>query len=136
MSFFKKNRRCTGCGFLTIRERELVQSERASLSSADGRNHSDVLYTDEMRCYKDQWATGYVEGSIGDEDLDRELREDRRDCRYFVQYEPNFTPAEHLDRQDERRKERLQWKIALLGFAGALIGSFLGKFLPTFSGCD
>lgn len=126
MSFCKKNRDCTDCGFLTIRDRELVQSERDMISSADGRNWSDQLYIDETRCYKDQWGARFVEGSIEEEDLDRELNADRRDCRYFFQYEPNFTPEEHRDRQDERRRERLQWRIAVLGFVGALLGGLVG----------
>ena len=105
------------------------------LSSADGRNMSDVLYTDEMCCYRDQW-TAKVERFIEDGNLDRELHADRRDCRYFFQYEPNFTPEEHRDRQDERRKERLQWRIALLGFAGALLGGLIGTFLTAFFGGD
>ena len=136
MSFCKKNRTCCDCGFLTIRERELVRTERTMLSSADGRNMSDVLYTDEMCCYRDQWTTKDVERFIEDGNLDRELHADRRDCRYFFQYEPNFTPEEHRDRQDERRKERLQWRIALLGFAGALLGGLIGTFLTAFFGGD
>ena len=91
VSFCKKNRTCCDCGFLTIRERELVRTERAMLSSADGRNMSDVLYTDEMCCYRDQWTAKDVERFIEDGNLDRELHADRRDCRYFFQYEPNFT---------------------------------------------
>ena len=104
------------------------------VSSADGRNYSDLLYTDEMRCYRDQWTARYVDGSIEDEDLDRELHADRRDCRYFFRYEPNLTPREHRDRQDERRKERLQLRIALLGFFGALLGAVLGTLLPALIG--
>lgn len=130
MSFCKKHRSCTDCGFLTIRERELFQTERTEFSSADGRNNSDALYTDEMSCYRDQWTARYVEGSIEDADLDRELHEDRRDCRYFFEYEPNYTPKQHRDRQDDLRKEKLQLRIALLGFAGALLGGLLGTLLP------
>jgi len=58
-----------------------------------------------------------------------ELSRDGSTWAYFTPYEPNFTPAQHQERQDERRKEGLQWRIALLGFVGALLGGILGAIL-------
>lgn len=55
-----------------------------------------------------------------------EVETDRSECTGFAAYEAGFTPEQHLEHQIEGRKEKLQWRIAKLGFYGGLVGGALG----------
>jgi len=41
-------------------------------------------------------------------DLDTILGE--RDCRYFYHYKQGYLPAQHLQMQDNERRDRLNWR--------------------------
>lgn len=126
----RKVRTCYDCGFLTIRGRELTRADRIELYSITSNSSSASLPADpnSTRCYKGLWDSD-LDTFTDFATLHDELRQDRSRCNYFVQYEPNFSPLKHQERQDEKRKERLQLKIAWLGFAGGLIGSIVGQIL-------
>lgn len=128
---FRKNKRtCDECGFLTIHNQELTRADRFGLlsitqNSSDASLPANPEYT---RCYKGLWNSD-LDSSIDNASLHEELTLDRNKCRYFAEYEPNFNPTQHQERQDEKRKERLQLKIAWLGFTGGLLGSIVGQML-------
>ena len=58
-----------------------------------------------------------------------ELGRPRDECPGFASYEAGFTPGQHLENQVEQRRETLQWRIAKLGFWGALLGGAAGALL-------
>ena len=58
-----------------------------------------------------------------------EIERSRDNCPGFVTYEAGFNPAQLLEAQLEQRKERLQWRIAKLGFWGVLLGGIVGTII-------
>jgi hypothetical protein len=121
---------CFECGYLTIHGRELDRSDRIELYSISAQGSSASLPADSnhTRCCKGLWDSD-LDGSVDSRTLHDELRRDRKSCAYFAKYEPTFNPNGHQERQDEKRKESLQLKIALLGFSGGLLGSIVGQIL-------
>ena len=61
--------------------------------------------------------------------LIREANRPRFWCRGFYRYQPGRSPKAHFELEDERRKQRHQWRLAILAFLGALIGSVIGAWL-------
>ncbi len=120
-----KLKTCLDCGFLTIRGRELSRPERIILGT---KGQSAVMPADaeQTRCFKNLWllydltyATANFSGVI------EEIERDRNQCPGFALYEAGFTLEQHLEHQKDQRKERLQWKIAILGILSALVGIVL-----------
>ena len=85
--------------------------------------------SERTRCFKNLWD--YELHYSGDtfEGVFEELERLRDECSGFAPYEAGFTPAQHLERQIEQRKEKLQWRIAKLGFLGALLGGLVGSVI-------
>lgn len=123
-----KKRTCLNCGFLTIQDSELSRPAQIMLGS---RGVSAVMPThpEQTRCFKNLWD--YDLTYIGDtfDGVIEEIELSRDNCPGFVTYEAGFTPAQHLEAQLEQRKERLQWRIAKLGFWGALLGGIVGTII-------
>ena len=116
---------CLNCGFLTIKGHELSEGERIMLGTR-GVSAKMPANPELTRCAKGLWKDyelNYVGNSL--DAVFEEIDCPRQTCRGFFQYEPGHTPAKHFELQEQRRRERLQWRIALLGFFGAFVGSFL-----------
>jgi len=128
-AFLRRHKRtCLDCGFLMIEETELIPSDR-TLLGAHGKAGlpAGALLTN---CRRSLWV-GY-ELAYGGPDLDgvfQEIEKSRKKCIGFFRYEPAFTPTQHLDLQEQRRREKLNWKIARLGFFGGVLGALIGSFL-------
>lgn len=124
-------RTCLDCGFLTIRGYELTQADRVMLRT---RGQSAVMPADpeQTGCYRNCW-TDYDLTYSGDSlnGVFEELGRPRQKCPGFFQYEPGFTPAQDLERQEERRREQVQWRTAKVGFWGAFLGALIGVVLPS-----
>jgi len=124
-----RGRTCLDCGFLTTHGKEVRRALRVSLE----RNIPSVEDNEGVRCSKRLWVD-FDLSSAQDKDvvffeMYDELERSRRRCGGFFKYEPGFDPAAHLQRQEEVRKEHLQWRIAKLGFVGALFGGAIGVLL-------
>ena len=93
-----------------------------------------VPQADQIRCFKSLWE--YEAHYTGDswEGVRHELWSDERtatlrardDCGGFRIYQAGFSPPQHLERQLEDRRQDTQWRIAKLGFWGALLGGAFG----------
>jgi len=85
---------------------------------------------EKARCYQNRWVD-YELGYSGDsiDGVAEELKTSRDDCGGFINHEPGSTPQQHLDRQEQLRKERVQSRIALLAFLGALLGALIPSIL-------
>ena len=116
---------CKDCGFLAFKEREVSKAERIELErpvSAGGLDLSLVRASpDRTSCARNLWTEG---GGVLEE-IDRP----RRKCPGFYRHEAGYSPAQHFELQQQRRRERLQWRIAMLGFFGGVLGGFTGTFL-------
>ena len=123
---------CLDCGFLTIRGHEISQPERAMLGTG---GISAVMPADpeQTRCFKNLWVQ-YELTYTGDDfhGVIEEIERDRTQCPGFAKYEARFFPEQHLENQIEQRKEKLQWRIAKLGFFGALFGGIAGTIIIAF----
>lgn len=121
-------RTCLDCGFLTIQGREISQPQRVMLGT---RGQSAVMpaHPEQTRCFKNLWDYDlhYVGDTFGG--VIEEIERGRDDCPGFLPYEAGFTPVQHLENQIEQRKEKLQWRIAQLGFFGALFGGIAGAII-------
>lgn len=86
-------------------------------------------HSEQTRCFKNLWDYDLI--YIGDafDGVIDEISRSRDDCKGFASYEAGFSPQQHLENQVEQRKERLQWRIAKLGFFGALLGGFVGTII-------
>ncbi len=99
--------------------------------SSHGESAAMPTHSEQTECFRSLWVEydlTYFEYSL--EGVFDELKRSRDDCAGFFPYESGFTPAQHLERQEERRREKLQWRIARLGFLGALLGALIGSVLP------
>lgn len=125
----RHTRTCLDCGFLTIKGRELTQAERFMLSTR-GRSAVMPANTEQTGCSKNLWVD-YELTYFGDSEdgVFEEIERPRRKCPGFFWHEHGFTPAQHLEHQEQRRREQLQWKIAILGFFGGVLGALIGSFL-------
>ena len=60
-----------------------------------------------------------------------ELERSRDKCPGYFAYQAGLTPVEHKERQEQRRRERLQWQTtgltAGLSFISGIIGALIGK---------
>jgi hypothetical protein len=120
---------CLDCGFLTIEGRELSEAERIMLGT---RGVSAVMPANPelTRCARSRWTEyelTYPSNSLDGvfEVIDRP----REGCPEFLQHEGGYTPAQHFELQEQRRRERHEWRIARLGFFGGVLGAFIGSFL-------
>jgi hypothetical protein len=97
---------------------------------ADRESASMPGNAEQTDCFKGLWRdySGVSFGSPLDGVFD-EVKRSRKSCPGFFQHEYGFTPAQHLDRQEQRRREQVNWKIARLGFFAGVLGAFLGSFL-------
>jgi hypothetical protein len=82
------------------------------------------------RCHRNLWVI-YDLTYTGDslDGVFEEIERPRDKCPGFFQYESGFAPDQHFQRRDEKQREKLQWRIAILGFGGALIGAIVGSRL-------
>ena len=120
-----QKRTCLDCGFLTIQGRELSRPQRKMLGTK-GQSASMPANSEQTRCFKNLWDYDLIySGDILDGVVE-EIEKDRNECSGFASYDAGFTPEQHLEHQIEERKEKLQWKIAKLGFMGALLGAIVG----------
>lgn len=128
----KKNRTCLDCGLLTIEGSQLTGADRLMLASR-GVSAKMPANPERTRCFQDCWVD-YDLSYVGDsfDGVLEELDANRNKCQSFIQYESGFTPAEHLEREEQRRRERIQLRIAKWGFLGGLIGALVGSTLPSF----
>jgi len=124
-----KMKTCLDCGFLTILGRELSKPERVMVGT---KGQSAVMPADaeQTRCFKNLWLYDLTNATANFNGVIEEIERDRHQCRGFASYDAGFSPQQHLDHQEGQRKERLQWRIAKLGFFGALLGGILGTMVP------
>ena len=98
--------------------------------SSRGQSAAMPTHSEQTECFRSLWVEydlTYFEPSL--EGVLDELLRCRDNCPGFFPYESGFTPAQHLERQAGRRREKLQWQIARLGFFGALLGALIGSVL-------
>ena len=121
-------RTCLSCGFLTIQGFEISQPERKMIGT-HGQSVVMPAHPEQTRCFKNLWDYDLI--YVGDtfDGVIEEIGRNRDDCPGFLPYEAGLTPAQHLESQVEQRKEKLQWRIAKLGFWGALLGGIAGTIL-------
>jgi hypothetical protein len=98
-----------------------------------GKSAAMPSHPEQTACHKNLWVEYDVTYS-GDsmEGVFDELERSRDQCAGFLSYEPGLSPTQHIERQEQERRERLQWRTAKLSFfggLGALIGS-LGSNIP------
>jgi hypothetical protein len=123
-----QKRTCLDCAFLTIQGRELSWPERKMLGT-EGKSAVMPAHPDRTRCFKNLWD--YDLHYLGDsfDGVVEEIGRPRDDCPGFASYEAGFTPEQQLEHQIEQRKEKLQWRIAKLGFFGAILGGIAGTVI-------
>ena len=123
-------RTCLDCGFLTIQGRELSRPERKMLAT-HGESGVMPAHSEQTRCFKNLWD--YDLHYLGDtfDGVIEEISQPREDCPGFAVYEAGFSPAQHLENQVDKRKEKLQWRIAKLSFLGAILGGIIGTIIVT-----
>ena len=119
-----QRRTCLDCGFLTIQGRELSRPDRIML----GSHGQSVMpaHPEQTRCFKDLWDYELYYSGDSFDGVVEEIGRPRDECPGFATYEAGFSPAQHLENQVEQRKEKLQWRVAKLGFWGALVGAIAG----------
>lgn len=118
--FRPRKRTCLDCGFLTIDGNEVSPADRIILSTPGIPQNgliTSILQVNpgSTNCAKHLWTGQVLE----------EINLPREQCRGFFRYEPGHNPTKHLELQEQRRREKLSWKIALLGIFGGVLGSFL-----------
>ena len=92
---------------------ECSQRQRANLIE-DRIVHDFVVF-----CSRHVWGEFDFEGSEIDEELDKQLAQNRK-CRLFYRYEPGYSPIEH---KELRRERDTLIVVAFTGLAGAVIGA-------------
>jgi hypothetical protein len=127
---------CLECGFLTIEGRELQRADRVMLGTLDARGQSAVMpmIPESARCFKNLWDYDLTYSGDSLEGVIDELGRDRSRCPGFVNYEAGFTPVQHLDRLDQQRDNKLQWRIAKIGFWSAVVGGIVGAIVTAILG--
>jgi hypothetical protein len=105
-------------GELEPADRVLLIAKTASLPSR----------WEDTRCCRGQWVDFDLNGGGELDAIGREMREPRTACRFFFPYAPGYTPKQHLDLHEKHRDKRLQVKIAIWAFVGALVGSLIEHF--------
>jgi hypothetical protein len=123
-----QKRTCLDCGFLTIRGRELSQPDRVMLGSK-GQSAVMPAHPEQTRCFKNLWDYDLIYTGDDFHGVVEEIERERNQCPGFASHEAGFTPEQHLEHQIEQRKEKLQWRIAKLGFYGALLGGIAGTII-------
>jgi hypothetical protein len=115
------SRTCLECGFLTIEGSELDRPSRIMLSSG-GASAKMPARSERTRCFKNLWE--YDVHYTGDSwpGVKEEIEASRDDCPGFRKYDAGFDPASHLEHQVEDRQQAMTWRIARLGFWGAMLG--------------
>lgn len=119
---------CLDCGFLTIQNRVLSRPQRIMLSTR-GRSAVMPAHPEQIRCFKNLWDYDLHYSGDTFDGVIEEIERGRDDCPGFEPYGAGFTPEQHLENQIEQRKEKLQWRIAKLGFWGALLGGVVGTII-------
>lgn len=122
---------CLDCGFLTIQDRELSRPQRITLGTR-GKSAVMPAHSEQTRCFKDLWDYDLHYSGDTFDGVIEEIERSRDDCPGFELYEPGFTPEQHLENQIQQRKEKLQWRIAKLGFWGGLLGGAVGTIIVWF----
>jgi hypothetical protein len=117
---------CKDCGFLAFEEREVSKAERIELrtrSASAGKLITSMLRVQPERisCAKKLWTVL--------DRVDEEIDRPRQKCTGFFRHEGGISPAQHFELQEQRRREGLQWRIAMLGFFGVVLVAFKGSFL-------
>lgn len=131
-------RTCLDCGFLTLRGHEVTHPERVTLGT---RGKSAVMpsHPEQTTCLKNLWDYDLHYSGDSWEGVLSELETPRDKCQGFLQYEAGLSPAKHIERQEQERRERFeqqeqerrerfQFKAALLSFFGGLSGALIGAF--------
>ena len=115
---------CLQCGYLAIAGKEIEPIHRTYLTgdaSGPRLEHADLV-----QCWRKQWAEYDKSDLSGDLALPYifdEVEKDRRRCPFFFPYEPGLSPKAHEERQEARKRDALQWRIAGFGaVAGAITG--------------
>ncbi|MBN1291131.1 MAG: hypothetical protein JXB48_04760 [Candidatus Latescibacteria bacterium] len=126
-----KKKTCLDCGFLTIHGFEISRPERIMLGT-HGQSAVMPAHSEQTRCFKNLWIYDLIYSGDTFNGVIEEIERNRDDCPGFLPYEAGLTPAQHLESQLEKRKEKLQWRIAKLGFWGALFGGIVGTLLYQF----
>jgi hypothetical protein len=123
-----QRRTCRDCGFLTIQGRELSRPQRVMLGT-EGKSAVMPAHCEQTRCFKNLWDYDLHYSGDTFDGVVEELGRPRDECPGFASYEAGLTPAQHLENQIEQRKKKLQWRIAKLGFRGALLGGIAGAII-------
>jgi len=84
---------------------------------------------EQTRCFRNLWDYDLHYSGDTFDGVIEEIERGRDDCPGFEPYAAGFTPEQHLENQIEQRKEKLQWRIAKLGFWGALLGGVVGTII-------
>lgn len=115
-----------------LQEEEIKPSDRALLG-ARGKVTlpAGAVLTN---CRKNRWAgyeLTYVEPHL--DGVFDEIEKDRKKCSGFFRYEPGFTPIQHLERQEQKRRERLQYKIVIFSLVAGAVGGIVSSLLRSFA---
>jgi len=69
-----------------------------------------------IRCFKNLWDYDLCYTGDDFQGVIDELESPRDKCLGFVAYDAGYSPAQHLEHEIERRRDKLQWRIAKLSF--------------------
>jgi phage FluMu protein Com len=105
MWFRKEKVKCVNCGFLepTYDPGEATPKIRQSIQNKEKINGMDInkyLDCNYLVCHRRA-----LSGDI--RELDTIIAE--RDCRYFYPYKQGYSPAQHLQTQDNEKQDKVNW---------------------------
>jgi len=131
--FVKKLVLCSKCGFLCwyiqhesgegpFRWRELNKHYREQFQAGNfGGEEDDLEYNEHLNisCLRRQWVWA-PHNRLRSDYVDADGVRERRQCAYYIGYQPAFGPEEHKELKREEETRRSMFKAAIVG---AIIGA-------------
>lgn len=144
---FRKQAKCSGCGFLAIdmateiialakdspEKLSLVQeigwlgliefTQRGRENISKGALAEPLL----LNCARHIWSKADLEGK--DEEYVEEFLNSKRKCPYFFSYIPGYLPNQHMELQRERDHRRFLIIVSLLSAAVGAVIALLANYV-------
>lgn len=119
---------CIMCGFLASNDPDdEVSLETRRLIGLWELAGLNLDYAAGLRCRKGMWLDYHLHYSGDSADgVQTELEQSRDLCAGFFAHSPGYSPKAHFERQEQERREAVQFSLAWLGLKGSFVAGIVG----------